>query len=402
MTSLIVHDLYLESAIFPLFWYYTFMPTFCSYYNQGICKSCDLITMDYSDQILKKETLLKQALKDIPHPEFLPTEVSALTNFRNKAKLVVTGTRDNPVIGLWGEKNPDSGRELLNCELHIPVINEVLKKLPAFIRTAALDPYQIASKKGELKGIILFYSESTQETYLRFVMRSKESIDRIRKHISTLGEIACVSVNIQPVPHAILEGEEEIFITPLKAIRHKIGNVVVSLGPRAFVQTNQIMAEKLYTTAAEWVKDNHSEKFMELFCGQGAFSFFCAPYIQNGLGIEINPDAVVEANRTAKESKLWHLKFKSADAAKVEDEIINFNPDLILVNPPRRGLAGAVHLLLRQKPETIIYSSCNHETLCEDIRQLESSYKIRRIKIFDMFANSSHFETLVELTRLTK
>lgn len=378
------------------------MNTFCSYYNQGSCKSCDLITLDYPDQILRKETMLKESLSGLTLPPLLPTEISALTNFRNKAKLVVTGTKDNPVMGLWGEKNPDDGRELLNCSLHIPPINDLLNELPAFIKAASLEPYQISARKGELKGIIVFYSETTKETYLRFIMRSKESIDRIKKHAATLSHVNCLSVNIQPVPHAILEGEEEIFITEMKSIHHKLDHVSASLGPRAFVQTNQNMATKLYRTAAQWVKESHHDKFMELFCGQGAFSFFCAPYIKEGLGIEINPDAVKEANQSAKDSRLNHLKFKSADAAKVQDEIIKFDPDIILVNPPRRGLATAVNLLLKQKPETIIYSSCNHETLSADLQILKDSYSIKRIKIFDMFAHTSHFETLVELTRLAE
>jgi 23S rRNA (uracil747-C5)-methyltransferase len=378
------------------------MNTFCSYYNQGTCKSCDLITLDYPDQILKKEQVLMESLKGLSVPPLLPTEKSSQTNFRNKAKLVVTGTKENPVIGLWGDKNPDDGRELLNCSLHIPPINELLNKLPEFIKAASLDPYQISARKGELKGIIVFYSESTKETYLRFILRSKESIDRIKKHAATLSHVNCISVNIQPVPHAILEGEEEIFITEMKSIHHKIDTVSASLGPRAFVQTNQKMAEKLYGTAAEWVKETRLEKFMELFCGQGAFSFFCAPHIKEGLGIEINPDAVKEANKSAKEYKLSHLKFKSADAANVEDEILKFDPDIMLVNPPRRGLSTSVHLLLKQRPQTIIYSSCNYETLSADLQILKDSYKIKRIKIFDMFAHTSHFETLVELSRLTE
>lgn len=351
--------------------------------------------MDYADQLARKEKILIESLKNVGVPDLLPTERSALTNFRNKAKLVVTGTKDSPVIGLID-------RELMNCQLHIPVINELLHELPAFIKAASLEPYQISTKKGELKGIIVFYSQTTKETYLRFILRSKESIDRIKKHSAMLKHVHCLSVNIQPIPHAILEGEEEIFISEMKSIHHKIGGVNVSLGPRAFVQTNQQMAEKLYATAAQWVKENHAEKFMELFCGQGAFSFFCAPFIKEGLGIEINPDAVKVANQSAGDAKLLHLKFKSADAAHIADEILKFDPDIMLVNPPRRGLANAVQLLLKQKPETIVYSSCNHETLASDLEVLKSSYKIKRIKIFDMFAHTSHFETLVELSRFTE
>ena len=80
------------------------------------------------------------------------------------------------------------------------------------------------------------------------------------------------------------------------------------------MQTNQNVAAKLYETAANWVKENETRKFMELFCGQGAFSFFAAPYIESGLGIEINTDAISEARSTAARYNLNHLRFENADA----------------------------------------------------------------------------------------
>lgn len=377
------------------------MKTFCSYYNQDICKSCDLITLDYSDQILTKEKALERVLADLNYPKLLPTVPSSPNAFRNKAKMVVTGNLEEPIIGLWGESDLDQGRELLNCPLHVTQINEMLPALKNFIKAAKLVPYHIGSKTGELKGIILFHSEQSHETYLRFILRSKESLDRIRKNHNTLLQefphLQCISVNIQPIAHALLEGEEEIFITDKKSILHKLGETNFLLGPRAFVQTNQEVATKLYERAAIWVRETKLKKFMELYCGQGAFSFFSAPYIEQGLGVEINEEAVKEANRTAEAFGLTHLKFKSADAAKVGVEIQSYRPDIILVNPPRRGLSQATQLLLEHRPEVIIYSSCNHETLCHDLQKLSRNYHITKIKIFDMFPNTNHFETLVQL-----
>lgn len=379
------------------------MKSFCTYYNQGICRSCDLITSDYSAQLSVKETALEKALQGLSHPPFQSTETSPLQHFRNKAKFVITGTSEHPVIGLAGEKDPDHGRELMNCLLHVKEINDALPYVQEFIRLANLTPYEVSSRKGELKGIILFHSEETGEMYLRFVLRSKESIDRIRKHkdflLIKLPNLKSITVNIQPIPHAVLEGEEEISITDTSNIRHKAGNVTLSLGTRAFVQTNQSVAAKLYATAADWAKSSGTEKFMELFCGQGAFSFFAAPYIRTGLGIEINPEAVKVANSTAESAGLTHLKFKSADASKVMAEIENFDPDLLLVNPPRRGLGGAEELILKALPQRMIYSSCNYETLASDLLKLKDHYEILKIKIFDMFPHTSHFETLVELKR---
>jgi len=374
------------------------MKTFCSYYNQDICRSCDLITLDYKQQILKKEETLG-------HSSLLPTVESKELHFRNKAKFVVTGTMENPIIGLSGIENLDQGRELLDCPLHVKEINELLPTIKSFITLAGLPPYQIESKKGELKGIIIFHSSISNETYLRFILRSKEAYDRIKKnHFSLLEKhphLQCISINIQPIPHAILEGDTEIFITEKKSINHQLGNISFSLGPRAFVQTNQEVSTKLYETAADCVKGSGYKRFMELFCGQGAFSFFCAPYIDSGLGIEINPDAIVEANKTAAKYQLNNLDFKSADASLVENEIENYRPDIILVNPPRRGLGKSCELVLKNSPKMIIYSSCNHETLNSDLEKLRAKYEITKIQIFDMFPHTSHFETLVEL-RMTE
>lgn len=378
------------------------METFCRYFNQSICKSCDLITLNYIDQIKIKEEKLIKGLEGLKFPLLKPTVASSELGFRNKAKFSVTGSVENPIIGLIGENLPDLGRELLECSLHVPQINELLPEIKNFIRLVNLRPYSISEKKGELKGIILFHSSRSYETYARFILRSKEPLDRIKKHLSyltaKLPDLKCISVNIQPIPHAILEGEEEIFMTERTFILHRLGEVTFSLDPKAFVQTNQVVAEKLYSTAAQWIKDSGSIKFMELFCGQGAFSFYAAPFIKSGLGIEINQEAVQTANRTAMENNLDHLKFKCADAAQVSEDMKNYGPDLILVNPPRRGLAGAISLLLEAEPSTIIYSSCNHETLTSDLKVLSSKYEINAIQIFDMFPHTSHFETLVKLS----
>lgn len=377
------------------------MNTFCVHFNQDHCRSCQLIPLDYQLQIEQKEKTLTQALQGLSLPPLLPTIHSREQNFRNKVKLTVTGSLENPIIGLQGEEDLDQGREILDCPIHVQEINETLPVIKAFIQEAKLAPYQISLRKGELKSLIFFYSRHSKEMYLRFVCRSKEPVTRIQKYLPQLLEkipaLKCVSVNIQPIPHAILEGEEEIILSEQKSINHGYPAFEMQLGPRAFVQTNQEVAEKLYQTAAQWIQESNTNDFLELFCGQGAFSFFAAPIIKRGLGIEINPDAIKVAQQTAEKFHYQHLSFKSADAAKVDEEIRNFKPDLLLVNPPRKGLGKAVDLLVSSLPSTIIYSSCSYETLAEDLKQLQAYYDISKIQIFDMFPHTTHFETLVLL-----
>ncbi len=368
------------------------MPVSCAYFKENICRSCTLLQTDYSGQIFLKEETLKKALFPISL-KLLPTIQSAETGFRNKAKIIVTGTHEKPVLGLIE-------KEILDCPVHDPVINKILHDLIPFIRTAKLEPYQIKEKKGELKGIIIFNGD---ESYVRFVLRSKEGLDRIRKNLPSLlelhPEIKSVSVNIQPVHQAILEGDEEIILGPENFIRQNYGEFTLKLRPQGFVQTNQKVASRLYSTAAEWVKEKDVSRFLELFSGQGAFSFHSAAFVKEAVGVEVNPKAVKMANETAETLGLKHLSFIHLAAENSLTLIKSKNPEMILVNPPRRGLADSLEILVKTLPEYIIYSSCSVESLGKDLKSLSPFYETERAQIFDMFPHTEHFETLVLLKR---
>jgi 23S rRNA (uracil747-C5)-methyltransferase len=309
------------------------------------------------------------------------------------------------VLGLAGEGDLDRGRELLACPIHHPRLNAVIAALPDFIREFDLIPYRIAERKGELKGLILFYSAETGEMYLRFVLRSKECVARIRKGLPKLAaafpELVVVSTNLQPIPHAILEGPEEVVLTERRAIRHAVGGIPFRLSPAAFVQTNSEVAAKLYATAADWIAESGAKRVAELFCGQGAFSFFAArkPGVEALLGVDVNADGVAAANESAREQGLARLAFRAADAADVARELADFAPDLLLVNPPRRGLGRARATVRELAPRTLVYSSCEIATLAEDLRAFAPEYRLERARVFDLFPHTEHFETLVRLTR---
>jgi 23S rRNA (uracil747-C5)-methyltransferase len=381
------------------------MNTFCSYYNLGICRSCNRIEDTYEHQLQLKSEKLSKLLAHFPLIEQLPSVPSERQGFRNKAKFTVTGTLENPIIGLTGESELDKGREITNCLLHHPEINKILQQIPSFIEKAKLVPYQIKSKTGELKGIIVYFSQESQEMYLRLILRSKESLDRIKKNSSFFihekSLVTCLSANIQPIPHAILEGEEEIFFTENHFIHHQMGEIRMTLHPQGFVQTNQKIAQKLYMTAANWVQEIKPHTFVELFSGQGAFSFFIQSFVTKAVGVEINPDAVRRAHLTASENQWNHLSFIAQDAGAVLKEVLSLRPDILLVNPPRRGLGQAIELVKKIQSPYFIYSSCNAETLAQDLEELKTHYSPLRSQLFDMFPHTDHFETLV-LLKLTE
>ena len=385
------------------------MASFCTYFNENRCRSCAGIEQDYASQISKKEVEIEEALKFLLPFRLEPSARSPIMGFRNRAKMSVTGTVETPIIGLpGGETDLDQGQELLNCPIHHPKLNALMNALPELIRSFNLIPYQIKNRRGELKGLIAFYSENSNQMYLRFVLRSKECVSRIQKLIPTLQsqfpELVCISANIQPIPHAILEGPEEIILTEVKSIvysfEHAGKKLELSLAPQAFVQTNSQVATQLYQTAASWIAEAHPEKMLELFCGQGAFSFFAAENAKQILGIEINPDAVKIANETAARLGFSHLNFKCSDAAQVGSEIQAFQPNLILANPPRRGLGESLKLIRDSNAEHFIYSSCSIESLAKDLKLLSDRYRVKKIQLFDLFPHTSHFEVLVWMSKI--
>jgi 23S rRNA (uracil747-C5)-methyltransferase len=378
------------------------MKTFCEYYNNDHCRSCEIIETAYALQLKQKEQEVQSAFPDFK--SLSPSVQSPEQNFRHRAKFVVTGKLDSPIIGLSGEGDLDSGRELLNCPLHHPSINKLVKLLPEFIKTCKLTPYNIKERTGELKGIIIFTNYSATQMYLKLILRSKESIDRIRKHETRLRlimpELKVISVNIQPIPHAILEGEEEIVITSDSLIWHNFKNVRMLVGTNGFIQTNPIVAEQLYTTASQWIKNYNHQKMVELFCGYGAFSFFAHENIKKAVGVEINAPSIAVANQTKEKLGLSNLSFIAAPADSVKETLLKENPDLILVNPPRRGLSTSVQLIKDSHCRGIIYSSCSLETLKKDIDELKDQFEIKKLQVFDMFPHTKHFEVLAYLERL--
>ncbi len=335
-----------------------------------------------------------------------PSVHSPLQGFRNRAKMIVTGSVENPVVGLLGEDNLDQGREILYCPIHAPKLNQIIASIPEFIRSYNLIPYNIKERRGELKGLIAFYSPVTHQAYLRFILRSKECVARIKKLVpvlqSRLPEVLCITANIQSIPHAIQEGPEEIYLTDRKDIDLQVGPICLKLSPQAFVQTNMTVATELYQTGARWIQEAQPKKVLELFCGQGAFSLVTAQSataVEEFLGIELNRDAVRSANETAKLLGLRHVKFQASDAIRAKSDIQAFRPDLVLVNPPRRGLTEGAGILKAALPQYVIYSSCSIKTLASDLRVLSESYRIKRVQLFDMFPHTAHFETLVWLER---
>ena len=365
--------------------------SFCSHFNQGACRSCSLIEISYSSQIQEKESRLEAMVK-IPLDK---STASLEQGFRQKIKIAVSGDLTQPILGL---AQLERSRELYDCPIQSEPLNRELKDLCEFIKKWKLTPYSILERKGELKSLILSHSPVSGEKMLRFVLRSKEALDRIRLGLVDLKNFKVVSVNIQPIAHAILEGEEEIILSSHRFITHRYDQLEIYYGPQSFMQTNLSVALELYRTAKLWAKELNPIRVADLFCGSGSFALHLAGPEREVLGFELSREAVTLATLAAVTQKL-PAQFVASSAESVFQQLESFAPVLVVVNPPRRGLAATLPPLLKLAPKYILYSSCSPESFEIDLQALLKEYQPRRSQLFDMFPHTHHFESLTLLCR---
>ena len=400
----------------------------CPHYDAGRCHSCTLLEIDYPTQVLDKERHVATLLEPVStRPTsartgptagagltWLPAVSSRESGFRNKAKMVVSGTVAEPVLGILDRGG--HGVDLTDCGLYPPALQASFAPLAAFVTRAALEPYQVAGRgrraqqRGELKYLLVTLSPDG-ELMVRFVLRSQEAIARIRKHLdwlrAELPALAVASANIQPAHAAVLEGDLEIPLTERTTLPMRIDDISLDLRPQSFFQTNTAVATELYRQARTWVDEVGPSTLWDLYCGVGGFALHCAAAGRAVTGIEISAEAIAAASGTADRlragdgaDRFRDVTFAAGDAtAFAAGPGTSELPEMVIVNPPRRGIGTDLAQWLEASGiEHVLYSSCNAVTLARDLAAMPSLRPVRG-RLLDMFPQTSHYEVLVLLER---
>jgi len=372
----------------------------CAYFDANLCRSCTELPIARDDQLRDKQGRARALLSSHSTLEWLPTFAGRESGFRNKAKLVVGGTRELPILGIRDVHG--KAVDLSDCALYPEAMRRWFPQLQAFVRDAGLAPYDVEARSGELKFLLVTIAEHSGLLMLRIVLRSQDSVARIRKHLPALMQsipaLAVVSVNLLPEHKAVTEGAREILLTDVGELDMRVNNRTIRLRPQSFFQTNIEVAAALYTQARDWVADADPASVWDLYSGAGGFALHVADGKRDVLGVESNQAAVDSARRSTAAAGFERLDFEAADVATFVRNA-RASPHCVIVNPPRRGIGAELcELLEHADVRTILYSSCNVDTLAQDLARMPSMIA-RRARIFDMFPHTRHFETLVMLER---
>ncbi|HDT6545961.1 TPA: 23S rRNA (uracil(747)-C(5))-methyltransferase RlmC [Kluyvera ascorbata] len=372
----------------------------CALYDADRCRSCQWIERPIAEQLAAKMADLQTLLAGSTVGDWCAPVCGPEQAFRNKAKMVVSGSVERPLLGmLHRDGTPE---DLTDCPLYPPPFAPVFAALKPFIARAGLTPYNVARKRGELKYLLLTESQLDGGMMLRFVLRSETKLEQLRAALpwlqAQLPQLKVITANIQPVHMAIMEGEQEIFFTEQQALAERFNGVPLWIRPQSFFQTNPTVASALYATARDWVRALPVNHMWDLFCGVGGFGLHCATPEMTLTGIEIAPEAIACAKQSAAELGLDKLHFQALDSTQFATAQADI-PQLVLVNPPRRGIGKALcDYLSEMAPQYIIYSSCNAQTMAKDITHLPG-YRIEKVQLFDMFPHTAHYEVLTLLVK---
>ncbi|MGI4893746.1 MAG: 23S rRNA (uracil(747)-C(5))-methyltransferase RlmC [Janthinobacterium lividum] len=371
----------------------------CSYFDAGVCRSCSLMGQPYPLQLSARVSTAQEVLSGHDGLTWLPPFASAESGYRNKAKMVVGGTLEEPTIGLLDPRG--LGVDIRGCGVCTPGITAALPVLANFITRARLTPYDVPARRGELKYLLI--TESPDARFLlRFVLRSTEALARVRKHLpglrAELPGLDVVTVNLLPEHKAVLEGEEEIVLTESATLAMRVNELDLYLRPHSFFQTNTAVAAALYRQAREWVEDLAPSSVWDLYCGVGGFALHSAGPGRDVIGVETSSEAVESARASAAAAGFSGVRFEAGDATEFALRSGTV-PDLVIVNPPRRGIGVALGGWLEASGvRHVIYSSCNVNSLASDLAAMTSLRPVQA-RLLDMFPQTEHHEVIVLLER---
>jgi 23S rRNA (uracil1939-C5)-methyltransferase len=187
-----------------------------------------------------------------------------------------------------------------------------------------------------------------------------------------------------------------------RLITKEINHIKFNLSLDSFFQVNTLQTEFLYKKIVELAEFNKDDTVLDLYCGVGSIALSIARDVKKVIGVEINEQAMNDANINKELNRIDNVEFVCQDATVF---LADFNEPIntIIVDPPRKGLAPqGITDIINSKADKVIYVSCDLMTLNRDLNLLSQHYNIDTITPFDMFPQTYHVETVVLMSRVDK
>jgi 23S rRNA (uracil1939-C5)-methyltransferase len=375
----------------------------CPYFEE--CGGCQIQHMSYQDQLLYKKEILKtllgnrSELKQIRVSPVVPMPVSF--SYRNKTQMPFQKIQGKISYGLYKRGTHDIV-PTKDCLVESHEANLALQTICKWAMDYKISVYDEKTGQGLLRYGIVRKGQFTNQVMVIIVTKKMESpflkelLERLR---AVLPSLRSLILNINSGTDNVILGNNNLKIWGSDFIEEKLGKVKYKIFPNTFFQTNSIQMERILIELKKLGNFNQEMGVLDLFCGVGTIGLYLAGNIGQLIGLENNQDSLKAAKQCCKENKITNASFIYGDLSNGFTHLLpkGFNPDCIIVDPPRKGLTPIlIQNITQLQPEKVIYISCNPDTLVRDLAIFYTfSYFTETIHPFDMFPQTSHVESLV-------
>ena len=372
-----------------------------------LCGGCDFWHMDYTEETRLKADRVKTCLNRMAGEQLEEIPILAAPTchgYRNKAQYPVSSKKGRAYAGFFRAGTHDVV-ENSRCLILPRETDAVKDTVVDYVNQYHIPAYDEIAHKGLLRHIYVRRGAVSGQILVCLVCNGEriphvpELVERLKKipGFTTL----VLSVNTKK-GNAVL-GDKFITLYGPGFIEDTLCGLNFRLSPRSFYQVNHHQAQRLYQAAIDQAAITKEDLVLDLYCGVGTITLAMAASAGKVIGVEVVEQAVEDARDNAKRNGIENAEFFCGDAgqAALRLEQQGIRPDVITVDPPRKGLnADTIEAITRMAPKRLVYVSCDPATLARDVALLKQrGFTLKSAQAADLFPRCAHVETVALLGR---
>lgn len=387
------------------------------------CGGCQLQAIGYEKQLeFKRDKVFNNLVRiggfDSEYIKSIEETILGMEEpfrYRNKAQYPVgLNEKTGEIITGFYAGHSHSIIAVEDCVLGPEEYKDIIKIIKEWMKDSQINPYNYDKKVDGIRHILLRKGFSTNEIMVclviskRNVIKDKNVDNLITKLNNYSKNIKSISISVNSENTNVIMGNSYETLWGEDTIEDYIGDLKFKISPLSFFQVNPYQTKRLYEKALEYASLTGGETVWDLYCGIGTISLFLAQKAGHVYGVEIIKEAIDDAKTNAKNNNLTNTTFMVGKAEEVLPEFYNKSsdteaksPDVIVVDPPRKGLDEAcIETMIKMAPDRIVYVSCDSATLSRDLKLIaDGGYKLEKWCACDQFPQTTHVETVCLLSR---
>ena len=369
------------------------------------CGGCSGRHMSYEATLAAKRQQVEDCFRRIAGIGVTVPPVLGMASpfgYRNKTSLPAGGSDNEPVLGFYAPRShaviPASA-----CPNAMPPADTLSAAFLGWMKMFHVKPYREETRQGLIRHLVIRINRKGESMVT--VAANDDTLPHIRELTDSLVRLGTVSLwlNENRADTNVILSDRYHLLYGKETLTDSLFDLQFELSPASFFQVNPIQTETLYQTALDYAALKPADRLCDVYCGAGTITLTLARHCLEAVGIEIVPAAVENAKRNAVLNRISNVSFRTGRAEDLLPRMVadGLRPDVIVVDPPRKGLDPAVITAMAQAgPDRLVYVSCNPATLARDAGLLKKEgYEIRKVQPVDMFCWTSGVETVALLTQ---